>query len=233
MMALVSSVAAAAGGSFATARGFAAAAGFATADRGAASVLGGPTSLNASEDAVLLAGRAAVVGTAARGFATAAGFAAARGSSATARRFGGATAARLSSTAAAGFATADRSTAVLGGQFGLQAGEDAALLRRTTWVATRRLAAAGRLGVAAAWLGSATAAAHAPGMSVGSESQRHSDAQRRQQVTFHREAPEYWWGRYSRASALSVASRSRPVSEEWRRMRFKRVAGRVTRQRLT
>src|SRR5690606_21660113 len=124
------------------------AAGFA-ADRGAA-VLGSPTSLDAGEDAaVLLAGRAAIV--AARGFATAAGFAAARGLS-------GATAARLNRTAARGLATAARfaarrSTAVLRGHAGLQAGEEAALLRRTTRVATRGGAAC-RL-AAAAWLGRA------------------------------------------------------------------------------
>ena len=168
-------------------------------------MLGSPTGLDASEDAVLLAGRAAIVGTAARSFATARGL-----SSATARRFGGATAARLNRTTAARFA-ARRSTAVLGGQTGLQAGEEAALLRGTTRVATRRLAAAARFDVAAAWLGSATAAAHAPGMSVGRESQRHSDAQRRQQVTFHREAPEKLVGRTMVASGVASVVSPAPL----------------------
>jgi hypothetical protein len=142
-------------------------------------VLGGPTGLDAGEDAaVLLAGRAARI--AASGFATTRGL-----SSATAGRL---------SIAARGFATAagfaDRSAAMLGGEAGLQAREEAAPLRRTTRIATSRLAAAAWLDVAAARLGGASTTAHAPGMSVGCKRQRHSDAQRRQQVTFHREAPE-------------------------------------------
>ena len=167
-------------------------------------MLGSPTGLDASEDAVLLAGRAAIV--AARGFTAAAGFATARG-------LGGATAARLNRTAARGLATAARfaarrSTAVLRGHAGFQAGEEAALFR--TRVATARLAAAARFDAAAAWLGRATAAAHAPGMSVGRESQRHSDAQRRQQVTFHREAPENWWGEQRLRRGSPQPSRPRP-----------------------
>src|SRR5690606_37806189 len=93
----------------AAARGFATAAGFA-ADGGAAGVLGGPTCLDSREDAVLLAGRAEIIG------ATARGFAAARGLSGTAaRRLNRATAARFNRTAASRLAAG-----VLGGQAGLQ-----------------------------------------------------------------------------------------------------------------
>lgn len=48
-------------------------------------------------------------------------------------------------------------------------------------------------------------------MSVGRESQRHSDAQRRQQVTFHREAPEKLVGRTMVASGLAKVVSPAPL----------------------
>jgi hypothetical protein len=158
-------------------------------------MLRGATSLQASEQARLLAARVA-----ARGFATAARL------GATARGLGGAAAGRLSRAAArrlsgataAGFAAvAGRLAArMLRGALGPQAGEQARLAAglASTWVATRHLAAAARLagrGTAARRLRTTAAAEHAKERKrVPSARQRDGDAQRRQQVPFHREAPK-------------------------------------------
>jgi hypothetical protein len=172
------------------------AAGFAAASRLAArGVLGSATGLQAGEQARLAARIAARVGATAR-----------RLSSATAGRLGsaaaarlehfGATAARLSRTTAARFAAARRLAArVLRGAAGLQAGEQPRLAaaRRRTGIATRHFTAAARLvgrSAAARGLSRTAAAAEAEERrGVPSARQRDGDAQRRQQVTFHREAP--------------------------------------------
>ena len=218
--ALGRSVAAAARLDGATAARFATAACLATAT----AVTGGAAGQDPGNDARLAAGRFA----AAR-FATAARLV---GASAAWLAGSGATTARLNGTAAGGLAAAG----LVGGHSGPQTGEQARLAAGVAarFATAARLAATARLvGAATAWLanigtaatrlGGTTATAQAEERrSVRRACQCDGDAQRRQQETFHREAPERVGKHASRCRHSPSRASPAPHKGGWRRCDIKR-----------